>query len=101
MEFCPKCGAILVQKTKNAGCPRCGYSAKGKLKIKSSENINEKKEIPVIKKEEQIRPIVTFDCQKCPNNKAYFWSIQTRAADESETKFFQCTKCGNTIKDYD
>ena len=36
MEFCPKCGAVLVQKVKNMGCPRCSYSAKGKTKIKTS-----------------------------------------------------------------
>ena len=42
MEFCPKCGAILVQKTKNFGCPRCNYSSKNKTALKTSEKINEK-----------------------------------------------------------
>ena len=43
MEFCPKCGAVLIIKKKNLGCPRCTYSAKGKtLKLKTSEKINER-----------------------------------------------------------
>ena len=101
MEFCPKCGAVLIQKAKNAGCPRCNYSAKGKLKIKTFEKIDFKKqEAAVSKKEEQIFPVITEKCKKCKNEKAYFWTVQTRAADEAETKFFKCTECGHTHKSY-
>ena len=102
MEFCPKCGSILVQKLKNAGCPRCNYSAKGKLNIKISEKVDEKREIPVITdKEQEVHPIVNEVCPKCDHDKAYFWTIQTRASDESETKFFKCVKCEHTRRDYD
>ena len=53
MEFCPKCGAVLIQKMKNTGCPRCKYSSKGKLKINSSEEMKEKKTAtPVVKGKE-------------------------------------------------
>lgn len=102
MEFCPKCGAVLIQKTKNAGCPRCAYSSKTKLKLNSSEEIKEKKEATaVIKgKEPQIHPTVNEECAKCGNPTSYFWTVQTRSADESETKFFKCTKCGNTKREY-
>ncbi|GBE20512.1 MAG TPA: transcription factor S [Candidatus Pacearchaeota archaeon] len=101
MEFCPKCGAVLVQKTKNYGCPRCNYSSKEKAKIKSSEKIEEKKEkITISRKDTQVFPIVPEECKKCGNKEAYFWTVQTRAADEAETKFFKCTKCGNTKRDY-
>jgi len=33
MEFCPKCGAVLVEKKKELGCPRCNYNSKTKSKI--------------------------------------------------------------------
>jgi len=100
MEFCPKCGTILVQKRKNMGCLRCNYSAKEKIKLTTSEKIDARKEVAVIKEKEiDVRPITNEKCIKCPNDKAYFWTVQARAADEAETKFFQCTKCGNTIKD--
>lgn len=101
MEFCPKCGAVMIQKTKNTGCPRCNYSAKGKMKIKTFEKIEGNKDVVIIKeKETQVHPIVSEDCNKCGNNEAYFWTVQTRASDEAETKFFKCTKCGNTKRDY-
>lgn len=94
MEFCPKCGSVLVEKRKNFGCLKCNYVAKGKIKIESTEDMQEMKKINVIKdKETNVMPTVAEVCPKCGNKEAYFWSTQTRAADEAETKFFKCTKC--------
>jgi len=100
MEFCPKCGAVLVQKRKNYGCARCDYSTKEKLKIKTTEKIEEKNKVAVVKKEMNTLPIVIEKCKQCGNDKAYFWAIQTRAGDEAETKFFKCTKCDHTWREY-
>ena len=101
MQFCPKCGAVLVQKKKNFGCVRCNYSTKEKVKINTSEKINEKKEVAVIKgKAINTEPVVAEICKKCGHGEAYFWTIQTRAGDEAETKFFKCVKCENTWREY-
>ena len=101
MEFCPKCGSVLVQKKKNFGCPRCNYSTKEKVKLNTSEKIGEKKEVAVVKgKEINTDPVISAKCKKCGNGECYFWTIQTRAGDESETKFFKCTKCEHTWRDY-
>ncbi len=100
MEFCPRCGAVLVQKKKKDGCPRCSYSAKGRVKIKTSEKMNDKKEVAVVKKDEGILPEIIEKCKKCGNNRAYFWTVQTRSGDEAETKFFKCTKCEFTWREY-
>ena len=101
MEFCPKCGAILVQKNKKYGCPRCKFSAKGKIVIKTSEKIEEKnKGVAVSKETRGVHPIVNEKCKKCGEEKAYFWTVQTRASDEAETKFFRCVKCDNTWREY-
>ena len=101
MEFCPKCGAVLIQKRKNDGCIRCNYASKSRGKIKTSEKMEEKKEIAVIRDRDiEIYPIIETECKKCKNNKAYFWTLQTRATDESETKFFKCTKCEFTWREY-
>jgi DNA-directed RNA polymerase subunit M len=101
MEFCPKCGAVLVQKTKKMGCPRCNYASKKQVKLATSEKITEKKEIPIIKdKTADVMPIVNEKCKECGNEKSYFWTVQTRASDESETKFFKCVKCGHTRREY-
>jgi DNA-directed RNA polymerase subunit M len=102
MEFCPKCGAVLIQKVKNMGCPRCTYSSKGKpIKLKTSEKLEERKEIAVYcGKDQSTLPVINYPCKKCKNEQSYFWTVQTRSSDEAETKFFKCTKCGNTVREY-
>lgn len=101
MEFCPKCGAVLIQKKKRDGCPRCNYSSKTKVKLKTSEKVGEKRKINVIsEKDSEVHPVIEETCKKCGNKKAYFWTMQTRAADETETKFFKCTKCAHTWREY-
>lgn len=101
MEFCPKCGALLIQGKNKNKCPRCNYYKKGKSEIKISEKMEGKKEIAVISEDKsQVFPIVGEDCKKCKNKEAYFWSVQMRSGDEAETKFFKCTKCGFTWREY-
>jgi DNA-directed RNA polymerase subunit M len=101
MEFCPKCGSVLIEKRKNFGCMKCSYTAKGKIKIESSEDMNEMKKVAVIReKDANVMPVVSAVCPKCGNKEAYFWSSQTRAADEAETKFFKCIKCKHTWREY-
>lgn len=102
MEFCPKCGAVLITKVKNSVCPRCGYTKKGMVELSTSEKVSEKKEVAVLKKGVgSTDPIVNEKCPKCGHDKAYFWMVQTRSSDEAPTKFFKCTKCGYTRRDYD
>ena len=101
MQFCPKCGSVLVEKNKKYKCARCSYTTKGKIKIEASEKIKQAEKVGVIKdKDIDVFPTTTALCPKCGNNKAYFWSAQTRAADEAETRFFKCTKCKHTWRDY-
>ena len=71
------------------------------MKIKTSEALNERKEVVVVStKDTETRPIVNEKCKECGNDKAYFWTVQTRASDEAETKFFKCTKCEHTWRSY-
>ena len=101
MEFCPKCGAVLVQKRKKDGCPRCNYSSKDKIKLTTSEKIGKKEEIGLVtEKDMQVLPVTSEKCRKCENKEAYFWTVQTRSGDEAETKFFKCTKCEHTWREY-
>ena len=71
MEFCPKCGCVLVEKKKDFGCPRCNYKAKSKVKIEASENIEKKPEIGVITSEDtDVFPVTNATCPKCDNKEA-------------------------------
>jgi DNA-directed RNA polymerase subunit M len=101
MQFCQKCGSVLVEKDKKYRCVRCHSAAKGKIKIESSEKIKQAEKVGVIKdKDTDVFPTVTAVCSKCGHREAYFWSAQTRSADEAETKFYRCTKCKNTWREY-
>ena len=61
MEFCPKCGTVLVPakvgRSRRLTCPRCGY--KGKARKPTSYKIREKwkeaKEVAVIVEEKKKR----------------------------------------------
>jgi DNA-directed RNA polymerase subunit M len=100
MKFCPKCGAILVKKDDKWVCPKGDYKTSEKIKLESKET-PEKVKIDVLKEgESNVYPTVSVTCPKCGNNKAYFFSVQTRAGDEAETRFFTCTKCKHRWREY-
>ena len=101
MEFCPKCGSVLVGSGKDIRCARCRYKFKGKMKIESSESIKKTPAIGVITdKDTDVFPVINCNCPKCDNKEAYFWTSVSRAGNESETKFFRCTKCKQTWREY-
>ncbi len=103
MEFCQKCGIVLVKKRTRYVCPKCKRAVKGKVKIKTSEKMAEKTKVGLLKeKESNVWPVTTATCQnpKCKNKKAYYWTAQKSTMDESEVRFFRCTKCKKTWREY-
>jgi transcription factor S len=99
MEFCPKCGAMLIMKKTKAGCPRCNYMAKEKINMEIKKEIEETVPIAVInEKEANVNPITEWECRKCNHKRAYFWIRQMRAGDEAESKFYQCVKCKAIVR---
>ena len=103
--FCPKCGSILRPKEK-AGkkvlyCD-CGFSKTPEGEEKSAslkETGNTARQIEVVENIE-INPKIKITCDKCGNKTAYYWTQQTRGADEPETRFFKCTQCNHTWREY-
>lgn len=101
MQFCPRCGSLLLQKRTNFGCPRCSYTTKEKVKIETTEKLKERQRVSVVKeKDMDVLPTVEEECPKCGNKEAHFWTSQTRSGDEAETKFFRCKKCLHTWREY-
>ncbi len=97
MEFCPKCGSVIIGKN----CARCDYKAEQEIKLETSQKIVVKKEVVVVNEDEnEVNPVVEMTCEKCKNPEAYFWTKQTRAGDEAETRFFKCTKCRHVWREY-
>ena len=81
----------------------------GKMKCscgstQSEGKITEKKkkrdEVTVVEKQVETLPVTDYDCKDCKNTKAYFWTLQTRSADEPETRFYKCTKCSRIYREY-
>jgi len=104
--FCPKCGSLLKPKlegSKRVMVCSCGYKSKDASATISEKTKKKEKELEVVEKGRDLEtlPVMEAKCEKCGNNKAYFWLIQTRAGDEPETKFLRCAKCGHTWRDYD
>ncbi len=103
MMFCPKCGSLLVPKNegnKKVLFCKCGFSTAEIEGAKLHETIKEEKEIEVVEKEPEVHPLMDAECPKCKHKKAYFWTVQTRASDEPETKFLKCEKCEHVWRDY-
>ncbi len=108
MEFCPKCGSLMVVKRKRTRsflvCPKCGKERpikKEKILIRETLH-SKKKEVIVMKKgaESMELPKTKIICPKCENPEAYWWMQQTRSADEPPTIFYRCTKCSYSWRSY-
>ncbi len=101
--FCPKCHTLMFpdKQTKELVCRRCDHRekiSKGSKKI--TDKAESKKEILILDETTETTPKTKAECPECGNNEAYYHLRQTRAADEPETKFYRCTKCSHTWRDY-
>ena len=99
MDFCD-CGGIFVPisegKSKCRNCNKFSNLSK-EIKIKTQ---NKKQETIVIENNEPDLPTTDKLCEKCSNEKAFYWLIQTRSSDEPPTQFFKCTKCRHVWREY-
>ena len=104
--FCEKCGSILLPKKegqKKVLVCSCGFKTTDVSGSKIKETVRKKeKDVEVIEKEDyETLPTMKIRCEKCGHDTAYYWTVQTRAGDEPETKFMKCVKCLTTWRDYD
>jgi DNA-directed RNA polymerase subunit M len=86
-------------------CRKCGYIRKiDGNDIMKKERKRTENEITIVDDEDDkinTMPTIQIKCPKCENNLAIWWLRQLRAADESEVRFFRCTECGHTWRQYD
>jgi len=80
----------------------CGYKEKNKESLLIKEEIREKKtdKIEVVEKKVEVLPKTKEECPKCKHPDAYYWLVQTRAADEASTRFYKCVKCEHSWRAY-
>lgn len=79
-------------------CEDCGKVSKSGISM--SEKLQKKEKLLSYSKEGK-HPVTNEVCPKCGHSKAHFWVKQTRAADEAPTRFYKCTKCEHTWREYD
>jgi transcription factor S len=93
--FCPECKTMMISSGGQLKCRKCGYIRK----IESTDQMKTQK----MRTENEITtmPTIQIKCPKCGNNLAIWWLRQLRAADESEVRFFRCTECDHTWRQYD
>jgi len=108
VEFCPACGARMIQVYRNSltfKCPKCGY----KIKPYKEMNINKVKpldnttsKIAVLGSQElklNTHPTVRKTCPICGNAKAETWTVSFGSEGTSSATFFKCTSCGYTSRE--
>jgi|TARA_Y100000310_G_scaffold289912_1_gene316671 DNA-directed RNA polymerase subunit M len=107
MQFCPKCKAMMAPKEIKGTddvemvCPSCGFKEGAEEELNSTVQEQEKPDdVAVIDEKNVSLPTAENECPKCGNKKAYWWIEQTRSADEAPTRFYRCTKCRHTWREY-
>ena len=82
-------------------CGSCGKSKLVKGTVVVKEQLRDKeKNLEVVDKDLDATPEIEAECPECDHKKAKFWTLQTRASDEAETRFFECCKCGHRWREY-
>ena len=106
MMFCPTCGKLMKSKDGQLCCSKCGYTetitAENKEQMKKVAYMQEN-DILIVEEGADIgtNPTIEIKCPNCGHGLAEWWLRQLRSADESEVRFFRCTKCRHTWREYD
>ncbi len=107
MQFCPKCGKLMLPKKTDKGvvlaCSSCEYTAGGGEleEYKVVKKSRAEGEVTVVEGEnERALPTTAVSCPGCGHGRAYWWLRQTRAGDEPSTRFYRCVKCGKVWREY-
>ncbi|MGC9778071.1 MAG: transcription factor S [Candidatus Heimdallarchaeota archaeon] len=111
MEFCDECGSMLTPKKVDGkvimDCPKCGEGrelAKKDQVLKQKVKREKEETMVVIENPDEINTMPTkrMRCPKCTIVvDIQYWAVQTRSGDEAATRFYRCTKCKHTWREYD
>ncbi|WP_276260784.1 transcription factor S [Haloglomus litoreum] len=108
MKFCDECGSMMHSGKDEATwvCRSCGHEeGRGDDDSETMTTTEgQSDDGPVDMSEvddEEIGPTTTVICPECGHDRARYEMKQIRAADESETRFFTCTECGQKWREDD
>ncbi|CAK5277869.1 unnamed protein product [Mycena citricolor] len=101
MLFCPTCSNLLVVSGETGynkwSCNTCPYEFPITKQMTSRTKLVRKAVDDVLGGEEAWKhaDATMASCPTCNNDKAYFYQLQIRSADEPMTTFYRCTKCAH------
>ena len=106
LSFCPNCNnMLLVEKNEftgiyNLSCPSCPYNfiIDGNIQVYDRKKLPRKEVDDVLGGGWDNVDQTKVQCpnyDKCGGEKAYFFQLQIRSADEPMTSFYKCVECGN------
>eukprot|EP01138_Halocafeteria_seosinensis_P014862 gb/GECG01015172.1/.p1 GENE.gb/GECG01015172.1/~~gb/GECG01015172.1/.p1 ORF type:complete len:121 (+),score=16.20 gb/GECG01015172.1/:1-363(+) len=107
-SFCPRCGSLFIlSDTPTLECRYCSYETNMKNLASVSVTYSRQQpqhswqtELHQQRKEqtashEKHRAMVDEECPSCKNPQMLFYTMQLRSADEGQTVFYECPKCGH------
>ncbi|MCX8196316.1 MAG: transcription factor S [Acidilobaceae archaeon] len=108
VNFCPRCGSVMqpraVEGRREMYCPKCGYATSLAIaqptRVEIVRSPRDKTNVITKQAPSTMEKVKGISCPKCGHDEAFFWMMQTRAADEPPTRFYRCAKCGHTWREY-
>ena len=107
MEFCDECGAMMKLEGDVWQCaagheqPR-NHDSEAEMTTTQGQTSDGPVDMSDVE-DEDIGPTTRARCPEpdCESDRARYEMKQTRAADESETRFFTCVECGKKWREDD
>ncbi|KAK6329909.1 RNA polymerase III C11 subunit [Orbilia javanica] len=103
--FCPTCSnSLTVHRHPSTGqnaltCPTCPYNYPLTRRLFERRNIRRKEVDDILGGEGSWDNVDNTEVQcpdeVCGGERAYFYMVQIRSADEPMTTFYKCMKCGH------
>jgi DNA-directed RNA polymerase subunit M len=106
MEFCDECGSMMKAEGDDWVCGSCGYERardadEEEFEVSEDQEESEVVDVSDLDPTETGKPTTDAHCPECGNGTAFWEMKQIRAADESETRFFECTECNHKWREDD
>ncbi|KAA0154936.1 hypothetical protein FNF27_02989 [Cafeteria roenbergensis] len=91
----------------SATCSGCKFSCRYEdlsTAVLACETHSKQRELPLWQRSllapaggdgKAARALVDEPCPKCAHSQMFFYTMQMRSADEGQTVFFECPKCGH------
>jgi DNA-directed RNA polymerase subunit M len=107
MEFCEECGSMMHSDDGLWVCRSCGFERSqgdddaARMTTTEGQDTDSGPVDMSDVDDAEIGPTTRTTCPECGHDRARYEMKQIRAADESETRFFTCTECGQKWREDD